>query len=358
MIQPLKKLLTNIAAVGLACALPLAAHATDKFVFAWPSAINSGVAPLSLAKKLGYFDDERIDLEIQVLMGSGVIVPQLLAGNIDGAYSSLETLVIARQPGKPDYPILFPYNYLRNSIWEFAVLEDSDVTSFSDMKDKTIGVLALSSGNIFMTRAALESEGVSSSDVSFLAVGTGAASFDALKTRQIDVLNLFDTAHVRMEQNGIPIRRIELPEAFRGVSSHGISVTQKLYDTNPDLVARFGRALTKGTIACHANLDACIRAYWEDYPAMRPSAANQDETLKREKEVLEVRMANLMYFRDDDAKFGEFSDHDWDMLIAALKAGGEVQNENIDRATLYSNELVSQYNEFDVDTVIEQAKAL
>lgn len=342
-----------------ACVLSSIAQATDKFIFAWPSAINSGVAPLSFAKKLGYWDQEDLDLEVQVLTGSGVIVPQLLTGNIDGAYSSLETLVIARQPGKLNFPIIFPYNYLRNSIWEFAVLEDSDIESFEDMKGKTIGVLGLSSGNIYMTHAILESKGISKDDINLMAVGTGAAAFDALKTKQIDVLNLFDTAHVRAEQNNIPIRRIALPQEFQGVSSHGISVTQKLLEENPDLVARFGRALTKGTIACQANLDACIRAYWDDYPAMRPAEKNIESVLENEKEVLKKRMENLTYFRDtDEAQFGEFSDYDWDILIKALEGGGEVSDPNIPYETLFSNALVPQYNDFDVDVVIEQAKGL
>ncbi|MGY0801697.1 ABC transporter substrate-binding protein [Bordetella bronchiseptica] len=344
-------------AAAWAGAAPAAASAADKFVFAWPSAINSGVAPLSYAKKLGYWQDERIDLTVQVLTGSGVIVPQLLAGNIQGAYSSLETLVVARQPGKPDYPILFPYNYLRNSIWEFAVLKDSPIQSFADMKDATIGVLGLTSGNIFMSRAILASQGVPAGDVKFLAVGTGAAAFDALKTRQVQVLNLFDTAHVRVEQNGIPIRRVPLPAAYQGLSSHGISVTRKLYDQNPDLIARFGRALTKGTVACQANLESCIRAYWDDYPAMKPRPDQEQATLEREKEVLKVRMANLNYFRDGQPRqYGAFSQEDWTMLIEALKLGNEVTKTDIPLDTLYSNKLVGEYNKFDADAVARQAR--
>ncbi|MDK7586362.1 ABC transporter substrate-binding protein [Alcaligenes faecalis subsp. phenolicus] len=334
------------------------AVANDTFIFAWPSAINSGVAPLSYAKKLGYWQEENIDLTVQVLTGSGLIVPQLLAGNIHGAYSSLEPLVVARQPGKPNHPILFPYNYLRNSIWEFAVLKDSPIQSFADMAGTTIGVLALTSGNIFMSRAILRSQGIAENNVKFLGVGTGAASFDALKTGQIQVLNLFDTAHVRIEQNGIPIRRIPVPEAFQGLSSHGISVTQKLFQENPDLIARFGRALSKGTVACQANPDSCIRAYWEDYPAMRPRPEQEQDSLQRERDVLKVRMANLNYFRPGQAhQYGAFSDKDWTILISALKTGGEISTNEIDLNTLYSNALVPQYNQFDVEAVKQQAIA-
>lgn len=357
-ISQLARSLGSMLLATVACTLSTLAIANDTFIFAWPSAINSGVAPLSYAKKLGYWQAENIDLTVQVLTGSGLIVPQLLAGNIQGAYSSLEPLVIARQPGKPNHPILFPYNYLRNSIWEFAVLQDSPIHNFADMAGGTIGVLALTSGNIFISRAILRSQGVQEDRIKLLGVGTGAASFDALKTGQIQVLNLFDTAHVRIEQNGIPIRRIPVPEEFQGLSSHGISVTQKLFQENPDLIARFGRALSKGTLACQANPDSCIRAYWEDYPAMRPRPEQEQATLERERDVLKVRMANLSYFRPgQEQQYGAFSDKDWTTLIAALKSGGEISRTDIDLSTLYSNALVPQYNQFDVQAVKQQAIA-
>ncbi|WP_442595216.1 ABC transporter substrate-binding protein [Parapusillimonas sp. JC17] len=354
-----KRLMTMgfAALVGIGGLAGTAAQAKDKFVFAWPSAINSGVAPLTYAKTLGYWDAENIDLTIQVLTGSGVIVPQLLAGNIHGAYSSLETLVVARQPGKPNYPIIFPYNYLRNSIWEFAVLKDSPINELSDMKGATIGVLALTSGNIFMSRAMLESQGVASESVKFLGVGTGSAAFDALKSGQIGVLNLFDTAHVRAEQNGIPIRRVDPPKDYQGISSHGISVTEAFFEKNKDLVARFGRALTKGTLACNANLESCIRSYWEAYPAMKPRPDLEKETLQRETEVLQVRMKNLMAFNDNEAhEYGKFSEKDWSTLISALEAGKEITVTDIPFNKLYTNELVPAYNDFDVDKVVKQAQ--
>lgn len=219
---------TVIAAASLS--ISYSAQAKDNFVFAWPSAINSGVAPISLARQLGYFDAEKLDVQVQVLTGSGVIVPQLLAGKIDAAYSSLEPLVISRQPGKPNFPLRFVYNFLPRSIWEFVVPANSPIKSLSDLKGKTIGELALGSGNIFMTRAILSDAGVAWSDVKLQAVGTGVAAFEALRSGQIDVLNLFDTAHVRLEQSGTVIRRLEVPPKTQNLSSHGIQVTEEKAD--------------------------------------------------------------------------------------------------------------------------------
>lgn len=354
----LQRLARGTLLVATTLALTATAHAKEKFIFAWPSAINSGVAPLSFARQLGYFDEENLDVQIQVLTGSGVIVPQLLAGKIDAAYSSLEPLVISRQPGKPNFPLRFVYNLFPRSIWEFVVPAGSPIKSLSDLKGKTIGELALSSGNIFMTRAILQDAGVAWSDVKLQAVGTGVAAFEALRTGQIDVLNLFDTAHVRLEQSGTVIRRLEVPAKMQNLSSHGVQVTEeKLAKSAPQLEG-FGRALAKGIIACQANLSACIRAYWANYPELAPKIGTEVQNLKAEVQVLELRMQNLLPpGRGTTQPYGAFTDDDWTQLIEALKTGGEVSNAAIPLNTLYTNALVPAYNRFDVKAVQAQAKA-
>ena len=352
-------LLRRCVAIAVAlCTCAGAAFAQDRFIFVWPSAINSGVAPLSFARQLGYFEAEKLDVQIQVLSGTAVIVPQLLAGKVDAAYASLEPLVISRQPGKPNFPLRFVYNLFPRSIWEFVVPEKSPIQKISDLRGKTIGVFALTSGNIFMTRAILQDAGVPWNEVKLQAVGTGVAAFEALRNGQIDVLNLFDTAHVRLEQSGTAIRRLEVPAKMQNLSSHGIEVTEAKLKQNPELLERFGRALTKGSIACSANLPACVRAYWQDYPALKPATGAEEENLKREVEVLRIRMPNLLPpGRDKTVPTGAFTEEDWKVLIEALKAGGEVTDPNIPLSTLYTNALVPGYNRFDRATVEEEARA-
>ncbi|MBN8943163.1 MAG: ABC transporter substrate-binding protein [Rhizobiales bacterium] len=355
-LRPARAIAAAIAALGAFLAAP--AEAKDRFVFAWPSAINSGVAPLTFARKLGYFDAENLDTEIQVLSGSGVIIPQLMSGTVQAAYASLEPIVISRQPGKPNFPLRFVYNYLPRSVWEFAVPRDSPIQSLADMKGKTLGVFALSSGNLYMVRAMLQAAGVSWSDVKLQSVGTGVAAFEALRTGQIHVLNLFDTAHVRLEQSGTAIRRLPVPPQFQELSSHGILVTDALLASKPDLLARFGRALAKGNIACNANLAACINSYWEAYPALRPSSGVEADNRRREIEVLEHRMRNLLHVREGrSGQYGRFADEDWTTLVEALRAGGEVTRTDVPLDAYFTNRLVPEFNRFDVEQVIREARA-
>mgnify|MGYP003849125709 FL=1 len=141
----------RLTALAIVSVLTLPASAKDKFVYGVPSAISSAIANFAFAKELGYFDQENLEVELVPLAGSSIIIPQLLSGQIHAAGASMEPLVIARQPGKQNFPLKFVYNYLRNSVWEFAVPADSPIKSIADLKGKSIGVVSLGSGNVYTT---------------------------------------------------------------------------------------------------------------------------------------------------------------------------------------------------------------
>jgi len=349
------------ALIGAAVLVPALATqpavAKDKFVFAWPSALNTGTANFTFAKALGFFDEENLDAEIIVLTGSGVIIPQLLAGTIHSAYASLEPLPISRQEGKPNFQLRFVYNFLPRSIWEMAVLEDSPIKTMGDFGGKTIGFVSLTSGNIAMTQAMAQSEGVNWNTVQKIAAGSGVPAFEALRRKSIDGLNLWDTAHVSLELTGTKIRRIPFPKEYQNLSSHGFPVTEELLKKNPGLVIRFGRAMSKAAIACNANLEGCILSFWRQYPELKPTSGSDADNMKKEVEVMKPRMANLLAGRNE-TNMGAFTEEDWKLLINALKVGGLIEKDaNIPLNTLYTNEFVPEYNKFDRAAVISKAKA-
>lgn len=340
-------------------ALPGPAAAEDAFVYAVPSAITSAVANFAFAIELGFFEDEDIAPEFIPMSGSGVTIPQLLANQIQSTGASLEPLVIARVPGNQDFPLIFVYNYLRNSVWEFAVLEDSDIQSFDDLRGRTIGIVSLTAGNIYSTQAIVESRGIPWSEVETVPVGFGTQAFEALRTGQVDVLNLWDSMHQAMELAGIPFRRLEMPPEFQGLSSHGFSVTQEMVENNPGLIERFGRAATKGAIACEANPEGCLRAYYRVFPDKLPADGDVDAAIAREMPIMMSRLANITFFRDgEEPLYGAFQDRDWEALIDSLKLGGVVPADlEIPLDSLYTNRFVAAYNDFDSEAVVALARA-
>jgi NitT/TauT family transport system substrate-binding protein len=333
--------------------LPVRAAGPDTIVFAWPGAISVGYGPFTFAKDLGYLKEENVTLSTLTLDGSGVIIPQLMKGSVFTTFSTLDPLIISRQPGKPDFDFRFVYNSSRNSIWEISVLDSSPIRSVKDLAGKTVGGGALAFGGTPMAKAILKQVGVDPNSVQFVAVGTEQPAFEALRTGKVDALNLFDISDAKMRLEGMKIRVLSFPPEFSGVSSHAFPVTNKMIH---DLVAKFGRIAAEGTVACNANPVACLHSLWKHYPQMRPPGSDAD-ALAQTLPILEVRLKNMLQWQPGEPKkFGVFSDKDWNTEIISLKAGGLIATDpKLD--SLYTNQFVDDFNRFDVGAVVRRAKA-
>jgi NitT/TauT family transport system substrate-binding protein len=345
------------AAVSFLAVLPQQATAQDKIVYGIPGPATSAVANLTFAMELGFFADEKITVEMVPLAGSGIIIPQLLSGQIHISGASIDPLIVSRQPGKPNFPLKFVYNLNRNMVWELAVMKDSKYQSIADLKGTVIGVSSLAANNI-PHQAMLRTAGVDLKSVTFQAVGIGVPAYEALRTKQVEVLGLWDVTHAAIEVNGGDIRRLPIPPEFRGRSSHGFEVSEKFLAEKPDLIARFGRAAAKGTVACAANHVGCIKAFWKRYPELKPKTGSEDAIIRREVKVMLARLDNQTYFAPGAKKqWGIFDEQDWRHLIGLLKEGGAITTDDIRLDTLYTNELVPEFNRFDEAEVIAKAKA-
>ena len=161
--------------------------------------------------------------------------------------------------------------------------------------------------------------------------------------------------NVLMEQRGTKIRRLALPAKFADVSSYGLPFSEKLLAEKPDLVARFGRAIAKGAIACVANPQGCLAAYWKDQSEQKPVDMNDDVRAKQ----IDLMMARLnkMLPSPSQPDIGAFSDRDWTTTMTALHDGGQIPGAAVDLASLYTNALVADFNKFDRDEVTKRAQA-
>ena len=352
----LARRLVLIAAFATAAVMPARAAGPDTIVFAWSGPISVGYAPFTFAEDLGLIKDENVTISTLSLDGSGVIIPQLMKGTVFTTFSTLDPLIISRQPGKPDFDFRFVYNSARNSIWEISVLDKSPIKSVKDLAGKTIGVGALTFGGTPMTQAVLKAVGVDPASVQFVAVGTGATAFEALRGGKIDALNLFDITDAKLRIDGTNVRVLKYPPEFDGVSSHAFPVTNKTIRERPDLVAKFGRIAAEGTVACNANPPVCLQTLWRHYPELRPPGTDA-EAMHEMLPILVTRLQHMTQWQPGEPKkWGIFSDKDWTTEITALKVGGLIATDpKLD--TLYTNQFVDEFNKFDAAAIARRAKA-
>ncbi len=342
------------------CLWGSAVQAQQKIVFGLVSPLTVVNGQLLVAKHLGYLAEEGIEVETVVFNGSAVLLPQIVAKRITVGFPNPDPLVISRQPGKDPLPLKFYYNVIRENVWEFAVLAGSPAKALADLKGRKIAVGALTFGNIPLTRAMFKEMGLEvGRDIELVPTGLGAPAFLALKEGRVDALNLFETMHTQLETQGTALRRLKMPQKYLDLFSNGIIAHEDTIRTNPKLLAAFGRALAKATLACNVNRPGCIKAAWKEEPSLKPPGANEAKILADSVALLNARYDKYLAFPKGSApRWGEYPEGAWKNMAQVMADGGQIQTTAIDLNTLYTNALVPAMNNFDPAAVLADARKL
>ncbi|MFC4274082.1 ABC transporter substrate-binding protein [Achromobacter aloeverae] len=341
-------------AAGLMLASPAANAEPTRIRYGNVTEMTLSQAPMVAAKRLGYFKDEGLDVELMGFKGTGTLIPQMLAKRIDIGYPNPDTLILARAPGAERLPIKFFYNATRSSGWEFAVLEDSPIKTLKDLDGKHIGVGAMTFGNVPITKAEFKEAGISATMVP---VGIGSAAFLALTTHKIDALNLFDAQHATLETQGTRIRRIAQIPGFAALFSNGFVAHEDMLRDKPQVLAGFGRAIAKATVFCEANREACVKMFWQEYPNTKP-AGDEAKALSDSVKIFSARFDKMLDFpAGQPRRWGEFPTQAWTNFAKALHEGGQLSTADVDVASCYTNALVPRFSDFDAARIVAAAKA-
>jgi NitT/TauT family transport system substrate-binding protein len=359
--RPLRVLLVPLAiAVGAT-----AAGAQEKIRFGNPNpaGLNIGMAPFYYAGEMGFFKEEGLEVEYTNFNGGAVLDPQLANKSIDIGWQGPDTVVISNDVGKDPLPLRYFYNHLRRYVWEVVVPADSKYKALKDLKGAKIGVNSLATTNITTTKSMLRVAGLDpEKDVSFIAVGMGGPAFQAMRTNQIDALNLFDTMHTLLENSGYKIRRLELPPQYTMLFENSLLTHVDNLKTKRKQLVGFSRALAKATVGCYANLPACVKLVWKADPKTKPANVSDEQALKDAIAILQIRGKSYWDFPGGPSgatnHWGAFSDDMWMNRVKILAETGIIKTGNMNPRNFYTNELVADINKFDTTAVVRQAEAL
>jgi NitT/TauT family transport system substrate-binding protein len=347
-----------LVACGIGSAPTASAQSEEQVVFGFPAPHSVQFAYMWYGGKLGFFKEEGLKMDFVTVTGSAVLLPQVAAGKVQMGYANPDLTLIALSKGEP-LPVRFVMNWLRSQTFEFVVLQDSKIQSLADLKGGKLGVGALTWGNLPLSKAMLANVGVTwNKDVEVLPIGLGAAAWRRLQNREVDAVNLFVGEHAKMELAGIPIRRVPMPEQFRTIFSNGFVVSEKLIIDKPKVVAGMGRALTKSWIACKANTEACVRAYWEANPAAKPAPDKEAAQLQNDlKLVLADRNQIDDFSGGAPRKYGHFPEDAWKRLMKVMHDEGLIGRADLDLSKVYTSRFVDEINAFDVAAVEARSRA-
>ena len=319
--------------------------------FGVPTAMGANNSPMAVAEAMGYFAAEGLDVEIVVTGDSISSVQGVVSGQLDIGSTPPEPIMQAQLQDGPGGDLVMMYNYIRQQTGSLAVLESSDVESLEDLEGAIIGESDLGSSNLLLANGILASAGLEvDQDFTHLAVGTGAAALQALQAGEVDALSLWDTEYAAMEATGTPLRTFTTPEVESLFSTTYFS-TPGYLEESADAAAGFGRAMAKATLFTSLNPEAALRMLYEEFPESRGAGQTVEEQIEVDLVALETRVKLLV--AGDPAGNGTWGAYTPEAAEAWVEFafGSGIIEEELDPATIYTNELTEQYNDFDAASV-------
>jgi NitT/TauT family transport system substrate-binding protein len=172
----------------------------------------------------------------------------------------------------------------------------------------------------------------------------------------VDALAIWDAEFARMELLGFKMRELANPGNADKLFGFGNSTRGNL--DWKQYIPKFMRAYFKGSIFTITNPEAAIKLHWELYPDSKPTGMTEEEALRQQLYILNVR-APWYGPRTADGKspdmLGTWGYNDpakWEAWVDFLGLREKIK----DPTVFYTNEFIEEANKFDKQAIVQMAK--
>jgi len=289
-------------------------------------------SPLLIARNLGYFAEEGIDLVF------------------DQSYSSSATRMVAANQVEFSTPgphltaagigsgmdIISVFQWFPVDIFGFAAMANSGMTSVKDLAGKKIGTMTPTTANQVIP--ILEAAGVDPTSVEMIPVGD--ARVQQLTTGNVDAVWTWDGEWQQWKAEGQDIVYLSGEEVYDS-SSNSIIASTALVEQYPDLIGRFCRALAKGCYFCYVNPRAAADIIITEWTSLMVDLDTAEEIVKT--------AVNFMTGGEEvmtGTTIGAHSEDSWNLMMADYVKMGIVE-EAIPLENCYTNQFVEIANDWD-----------
>lgn len=311
--------------------------------------VHEEVWRYAVPHQMGYFAEEGLDVDIQFTSGSSAVVQLVVGGRADIGQANTAPIFGAIQKGAP---IRMFSNSSPRYASGFAVLPDGPIKTPKDIEGKLIGVSSLASGRFPEAVAMVKAAGLTpDQNVHFVAVGVGAQASTALSSNQVQGLYLWNSAYAIIQGQGLKLNIIrDVFPNYQKLLDGGLFVSNDLLEEEPEVVARYNRAIAKGMIFATTNPEAALDLFYKTSP---DAAARNEQARAVDMAILNNIMPDFEYRNFPVPKFGYFPPENVVFTTEFNTQSGQI-TPGLDPEATYTNDLVELTNDFDV-TVVEEA---
>ena len=352
MLRRLRSLLWCAATFALPVG-PAAAETSVTLVQMHPTiGVGEEVFMYAVPKRLGYFKQEGLEVQLQQAAGGGTAVQLIQNGNATFGTTMPEAILQTNEQGGNVVAI---YNLKRDNGSRLIVPKDSPIQSLADLKGKTVGAMSFAAGGGLALRDNLTAIGVTPDQYTTVVSGVGPAAITALENKRLDAIVLWEALFAAAENAGASLRVVEIPTQNK-MGGMTIAARRDYADAHPEVVDGFCRAVAKGLQYTMANPQAAIKLFWDEFPSTKPTNLETATALRNQVHVLDLWFHYAENGLPTGEMPGDFLKDSWTFSADAYQKAGVLKNTK-PVATGFTTKFLPACNAFDRQAVVESAKA-
>ncbi|MCK9794476.1 ABC transporter substrate-binding protein [Isoptericola sp. 4D.3] len=308
------------AAVAAASALALAACSGGSSGEPEPGASGDGgltpvtvgvipivdVAPIYLGVQEGFFEDEGLDVTLELAQGGAAIVPAVVSGEYQFGFSNVTSLLLGSQQGLP-LKVVAPGNLTTGeSGKDFAAvvaLPDSGIGSAADLAGKTVAVNTLNNIGDTTVRKVVDDAGGDASAVEFVEMGFPDMPA-AVESGQVDAAWILEPHLTRALQSGAEPVAWNFAETDPNLLIAAYFTSQQQVSEDPETVDAFTAALEQSLTYAEEHPDE-TRAVLDSYTEIDPAVK---DAMVMPRFTAELDEAQLQLLADLGLEYGMFDE--------------------------------------------------
>ncbi len=243
----------------LAVAADALAAEKEKVTFGVGSAPGASVyIQVDIAKALGYFEQEGVDVQLQHFKGGAVAGAALVGGSIEVSGNAMDHVVKAKREGK-ELRMIASFTHLPGTPMVVNIKHRNEIKSPKDLKGRPLGVTAPGSATDLLTRFVLHKEGIKPEEVKIIGVGTNTMP-PALENDQVHAAMGVDPWVTQLVKRGkgyilVDFRTEKDTRAVFGgpYQFTGLLARQEVIERRPEMIQRLANVVVRANRWMAAN---------------------------------------------------------------------------------------------------------
>lgn len=250
-------------------------------------------APLYVAKEKGWFEDEGLDVEFYYATASE-IVKNVAVNNVTFGFPNSDPVIMGKSN---DIPVKIIHSTYQEGLGSIIFKKNSNITSPSDLKGKTIAITSYGSPNFIQLQVILEEVGLSLNDISIKIIGTGAI-VNSLASDQVDAISFSMLRKYDLEEQGVDVDEFR-SENYMPTQGNVLITSDELLQQHPEIPKKFTNALNKSLeYLINGHLEEGIQIAVDKYA---PTAKGNEKNIKI---VMENEFIPNLWQSSDTNEFG------------------------------------------------------